>query len=554
MGNRRTINSMAHQGHMARLFTLKSSFAFFLTALSILVLLTFGALYNLTQSVEQLTGIESRRMQASQLTAEYKEYVKALTLNAISFVATEQPEFEQRYAHYAAVMQGQERDSSGLTKPMLRKFESAGFTPTELQILKNAYAKAQQMATVQIQAMNTAKGLFDDGNGGLKIGLPEPLLAKALLFNQQYTDAMADIERDIDDFIIMQSGRYDQEVEMAQTRSHRAYVIALAALAALLACSAVALFSLYRSIKTPLDQGVDLAKRLAEGDLGATVQVRRHDELGRLLAALNGIGEGLRAVVADVRQRSAGISESARSISAGNADLARRTQEQAAGLQSTAAAMAQLSTTVEQNAYNATRAHRLASEASEHASRGNDEVTRAIQTMHALRQSSGEMATVVGMINNIAFQTNILALNAAVEAARAGEQGRGFAVVAAEVRNLALRCAASAKEVENLIEDSLARVDAGALQADSAGAAMRKIMQSVEEFHTLMNEISSASKEQSNGIQLANQAIGKMGGATQDNASLVRESANATAFQQEQAEGLEGAVARFRLDPLPSLT
>lgn len=536
---------------MLRTLTLKKSFACFLAVLTGFSFLVLGALDNLTRSIEHLKQIETQRSQAVQLMHEYKGYTQALTRNAMAFVATEQPEFEERYKRYTAIMNGKALDASNRTQTLLKKFEGAGFSGAEMNSLLSTYAKTQDLAKTEIEAMNTAKGLFDDGNGGLKIGLPEPLLAKVMLFGQQYTNATAEIERDIDDVTLMLSNRYAADVEAASQQSRYAYGLAIGSLAALLLCSAIALFLLFKSIKKPLDEGVRLARKLSEGDLAASLQIRRRDELGHLLNALNGIGQGLQDVVRDVRNRSVQIAASTREISRGHADLSSRSSAQAANVQQTAAAMEQLSATVRQNADNAQEANKLALRAADCAVRGNGEVNLAVQTMQDLRQSSGKMAGVIGVIDNIAFQTNILALNAAVEAARAGPHGRGFAVVANEVRNLALRSAESAKEIGQLIGDSLKQMDAQARQTENAGLAMREIMLSVQKVNDIMQDITLASEEQASGIQQVSIALNQMDAITQQNVVLAQESVDTTAWQRTQADGLEAVVARFTLHTIP---
>ncbi len=532
---------------MTRRFTLKKGFIVFLAVLTLFSLLVLGALDNLTRSLEHIKQIETQRARATALTAEYKQYAQALTRNALAFVSVEQPEFEERYEHYSAIVNGRALDANGLTLPLMKKLESADFSAAELSTLKATYAKTLELAKTETEAINTAKGLFDDGHGGLKIGLPEPLLARVLLLGQQYTNATAEVERNLNDVDIMLANRYAGQIEAASERSARAYALAMGSLAALLLCSALALFYLYRSIKAPLDEGVRLARRLSEGDLTATARIRRADELGNLLEALNGIGQGLQNVARHVRRHSAQIATSTLQISRGNADLSSRSVEQASGLQQTAAAMEQLASTVQQNADHAGRAEKLASQAFDSATGGNDEVQRSIDTMQALSQSSAQMAEIVRIINNISFQTNILALNAAVEAARAGTHGRGFAVVAGEVRSLALRAAASSKEIAALIQGSQNQVEAGTRQIENLGRTMQKIMQSVQEVNAIVHGISAASAEQARGIHEVNRAVRQMDAITQKNVELAQESANATAWQLEQADGLQAVVARFKL-------
>ncbi|HEY9278572.1 MAG TPA: methyl-accepting chemotaxis protein [Eoetvoesiella sp.] len=535
---------------MKKLLTLKKSFVFFLAILTLFALLVFSALANLTRTIEHLKETQALQSRATALANEFKDHAQALTRDAMAFVATEQPEFEERYNHRIAVLQGKALNPDGTTVPLLAKLERAGFSKDEMATLKKAYGKTTELIKVQINAMNTAKGLVDDGQGGLKIALPAPLLAKVMLFGQQYISAAADMVRDIDDFNIMQSNRFSQQAEAAEAASQRAYQIAILVLVLLIVCSGVALFTLFRSIKKPLDQGVVLAQKLAAGDLTATIHVRRRDELGSLQTALNGIGQSLQKVISDVRDRSTQIASASRQLSDGNVNLSERTRSQAASLQQTASALEELAGTVRQNTDNAHLARTLVSEASSSAVRGSKEVQKVVDTMHAIGQSTGKMTDIVGVIDSIAFQTNILALNAAVEAARAGQQGRGFAVVAAEVRNLAQRSATSAKEIGILIRQSTTQMQQGGQLADNAGRAMDDIVMSVKKANDLMAEITSASEEQANGIDQVTQAVNQMDVITQHNALLVHEAASATLNQQEQADGLEATVAQFKLDTI----
>jgi len=335
---------------MNHIFTLKRGFILFLLVLVFFSAVAMGALQHLLRSAEHLRRVQADRARATELATRYKDYAQALTRNAMAFVASEQPEFEQAYRHYTDLLHGKALDSEGRAEPLIDQLRGAGFTETERATLESAYAGTLALAEQENQAINTAKGLFDDGQGGLKIGLPQPLLAKVLLFGQQYIGAAARLARDIDDFDIMQSNRHAAQLEAAAASSRQAALMAAGALAALLACSAAALFMLYRLIKKPLDQGVQLAQRLARGDLAASAAVSRRDELGELLTALNGIGKGLQEVVEEVHARSGHIAAMSRELAGGNADLSYRTAEQAASLQQTAAAMEQLSAAVRQNA------------------------------------------------------------------------------------------------------------------------------------------------------------------------------------------------------------
>jgi len=303
-----------------------------------------------------------------------------------------------------------------------------------------------------------------------------------------------------------------------------------------------------RGIVRPLEQAVKAARQVAAGDLTTDIQVATRDETGDLMGALKAMNESLARIVADVRDGCESIASASSQIAQGNSDLSQRTEEQASSLEETAASMEELTSTVQQNANNASEADRLVSQASTVAVRGGEVVEGVVQTMSAISDSSRRIADITGVIDGIAFQTNILALNAAVEAARAGEQGRGFAVVAGEVRTLAQRSAVAAKEIKALIDESVTRVEGGTRQVDEAGRTMREVVDSVRQVAVLVREIASASEEQSSGIGQVNQAVAQMDTVTQQNAALVEEAAAAAASMQEQASRLAQEVRRFKVD------
>ncbi|MBB3009656.1 methyl-accepting chemotaxis protein [Cupriavidus alkaliphilus] len=302
-----------------------------------------------------------------------------------------------------------------------------------------------------------------------------------------------------------------------------------------------------RAITRPIQRAVEVAGTVAGGDLGARIEVDRHDETGRLLAALRDMNERLTATVTSVRASSGNIAISTSEIARGNADLSSRTEEQAASLEQTAASMEELTETVRQNTENARQASELARSAADVAQRGSTTVQRVVGTMQDISASSNKIAEITGIIEGIAFQTNILALNAAVEAARAGEQGRGFAVVASEVRGLAQRSSSAAKEIKELIEASGRQVQDGSSLASEAGQTMAEVTQAVARVTGIVEEIATASAEQTRGIEQVNQAIVQIDQVTQQNASLVSEAANASRALEEQGRELSEVVAFFRL-------
>ncbi|HEY3537141.1 MAG TPA: methyl-accepting chemotaxis protein [Trinickia sp.] len=306
-------------------------------------------------------------------------------------------------------------------------------------------------------------------------------------------------------------------------------------------------FALRRIVLGPLRQAVDMLDRIAANDLTVEVPEAGKSEVGQLFGAMRRMRLGLWRTVSDVRTNCDAIHTAAREIAAGNLDLSSRTEQQSASLQETAANMEQLTSTVKRNADSAQQASSLASSAAQVATRGGDVVARAVQTMNAVSESSQKIADITGMIDSIAFQTNILALNAAVESARAGEAGRGFAVVASEVRALAQRSAAAAHEIKTLIGTSVADVKNGNTLVVEAGQTMNEIVTAVSEVAGIMAEITAATAEQSIGIAQIGDAVSQMDQVTQQNAALVEESAAAAGALEQQAQATASAVAAFRL-------
>ena len=338
------------------------------------------------------------------------------------------------------------------------------------------------------------------------------------------------------------------EYDAAVARYETAKMVAIGLIAFSLLCGVAIGAWLIRGITRSLGEALRVANSVAAGNLTEQIHIESNDEIGQLLAALRKMNTSLVEIVSEVRSGTDMIATASGQIAAGNLDLSSRTEQQASSLEETASSMEELTATVKQNADNARQANSLAETASQVASRGGDVIGQVVQTMGDINTSARKIVDIIGVIDGIAFQTNILALNAAVEAARAGEQGRGFAVVATEVRNLAQRSAAAAKEIKTLIGDSVERVDAGSKLVNEAGTTMHDIVDSVRRVTDIMGEITSASQEQTSGIDQINQAISQMDQVTQQNAALVEEASAASEAMQEQAAKLAGVVGVFKLN------
>ncbi|MYM80758.1 MULTISPECIES: methyl-accepting chemotaxis protein [Duganella] len=303
-----------------------------------------------------------------------------------------------------------------------------------------------------------------------------------------------------------------------------------------------------RKIVSSISDAVEVAEAIASGDLTKKISVTSTDEIGLLMLAMSKMNAGLIEIVGNVRTGVSTIAAASSQIAMGNIDLSARTEAQASSLEETASATEELTSTVKQNAENARQANQLASSASTVAVQGGEVVGQVVSTMSDINASSAKIVDIINVIDGIAFQTNILALNAAVEAARAGEQGRGFAVVASEVRNLAQRSASAAKEIKQLIDDSVTKVDVGSKLVEQAGATIQEVVNSVHRVSDIVGEITLASNEQSVGIEQVNEAIGQMDQTTQENAALVEEAAAAAQSLREQAHQLEQTVSLFKLE------
>ncbi|QXZ10574.1 MCP four helix bundle domain-containing protein [Comamonas sp. Y33R10-2] len=415
-----------------------------------------------------------------------------------------------------------------------QEFAKYAKTEKERELLASVVKQSQTYAELIAQVINYSRQLRSDEASEI---LRVDLLAVVQKMNGQINE-LAEINVNATE-AANQAG--DELYETA-----RLWVIAL--LLGAIALGLLLAVTIARSISKPLESAVKLAQAVAGGDLSAQITVQSRDEIGQLLQALKDMNTSLQRIVGQVRQGTDSIASASSQIASGNQDLSSRTEEQASSLEQTAASMEELTSTVQQNAGNAQQANQLATAASQVAVRGGATVAQVVQTMSAINDSSRKIVAIIGVIDSIAFQTNILALNAAVEAARAGDQGRGFAVVASEVRTLAQRSAEAAKQIKQLIDDSVNKVQEGGSQVGEAGKTMDEIVMSVRRVTDIMGEISVASHQQTSGIEQVSQAVMQMDQMTQQNAALVEEAAAATDALRVQAAALAETVSFFKLD------
>jgi methyl-accepting chemotaxis protein len=405
---------------------------------------------------------------------------------------------------------------------------------------------AGQALRSQIDALKNAASPFNDKVIALGLANKSEEAAKVMMqqagpATQQWLDALqADIE--------LQEKHGERDAAAAQGAYDSARLLMLALTGTALAIGVLLAWLATRSITGPIKVAVQVAQTVAAGDLSTRIEVDGKDETSQLLHALKDMNANLQNIVGQVRGGTDMIATAASEISQGNLDLSSRTEQQAGALEETASSMEELTSTVRQNADNARQANQMAETATDVAVKGGAIVADVVRTMDSINAASKKIVDIIGVIDGIAFQTNILALNAAVEAARAGEQGRGFAVVASEVRNLAQRSAGAAKEIKELIDDSVNQVAAGSKLVGEAGATMNEIVDSVQRVTAIMGEISAASVEQSAGIEQVNRAITEMDSVTQQNAALVEQAAAASESMHEQAGALAEVVGIFKLD------
>ncbi|RZT36473.1 methyl-accepting chemotaxis protein [Cupriavidus agavae] len=425
--------------------------------------------------------------------------------------------------------------------------KSIGKSRTELDAFEKAPALPKQDASTREEIVSAGRdhmAVVQRGLEALRAGDPD---GYAAINDKDITASGAKYSAGVERFQQFATGLNDAAMEEDAARLRRVIVLVCVGLAMSAVLIVAVHLALRRLVVTPLMQARDLIMRVADGDLTIRVPEAGRNEIGQLLDALARMQAGLTQTVTKVRTGSDAVTIGAREIAAGNSDLSSRTEEQSSALEQTAASMEQLTSTVGNNAQSASHASELARNAADLASRGGEVVRGVVHTMSEINTSSQKIVDIIGVIDGIAFQTNILALNAAVEAARAGEQGRGFAVVAGEVRSLAQRSANAAKEIKTLIDSSVGKVDAGSAQVQQAGSTIEEIVSAVKRLADTVSEISAASLEQSTGITQVSEAVTQMEQVNQQNAALVEQAAAAADSLESQANQLAAAVGVFRL-------
>ena len=554
---------------MMKSTSIKFLFTTALAIVTVLILLLGLGIQRMDAASEVVSRSNESRYASYLLADEMRQSSDDLTRLVRTYVVTGDPKWKAQYQEIVDIRNGAKPrpkdyekiywdfraadvDSGrgmGPAVALSDLMRQAGFSATELGKLDEAAALSNDLIKLENAAMAKVKPRTDAGPEGLSAeAAAEVTQARELVHDRNYHTVKAKIMKPVDEFLTLLDQRTQAEIAAAETVKTRWFYGLTALAIGLLVTLLLVFWYVYQQIASSLRQAIRSSHAMADGDLSTPVQVQGLHEVATLLQGLQTLQGSLVKVVSNVRIGSEAVSTASAEIANGNHDLSARTEHQASSLEETAASMEQLSATVQQNADSARQANQLALSASKVAVQGGDVVGEVVQTMKGINEASHRISDIISVIDGIAFQTNILALNAAVEAARAGEQGRGFAVVASEVRSLAGRSADAAKEIKQLIQNSVEQVTQGTTLVDRAGATMTEVVAAIRRVTDLMGEISSASTEQAQGVSQVGEAMQQMDQVTQQNAALVEQMAAAASSLQSQASDLVQVVAGFKLD------
>lgn len=529
---------------MSQYFSIKKSFMLFFLIIFILGSGVVGAVHYSMLMNEKTYAASEKKAKAVMTRAEKSDIMKGEDAALKSLLITNDPDYATDYLGYVAQSKGTAPRTYKQVGTIEELLGELGISEDEIG--QEFESHMHRLNEIKDIVFNATRGLYKDANGEFtKKGPVDFEFAKKTMFSDEYWDLYEEAEKKYDEFFNQTMDKINAEVEETNENAKIAEWVVFIALGSTIVISMIALFVLYRLIEKPIMQSLQAAEELAKGDLTARIETKRTDELGRLMEAINGIGKGLNSVVNKVRQGVSTIDHASKAIVSGNIELLQRTELQATSVDDTTHSMQTLSHAVKQNADNAKHANELASSASTFATKGGQVVDNVVHTMGSIKESSTKISDIINVIDGIAFQTNILALNAAVEAARAGEQGRGFAVVASEVRTLAQRSANAAKEITSLIHDSVGKVEAGSKQVDEAGTMMSQLVTSIQQVAGIMEEITSASLEQSDGIDEVTRSVSNIDKITKQNVVVVNQAESEAKRLLEQSASLSQSVQVF---------
>ncbi|MFC7459523.1 methyl-accepting chemotaxis protein [Hydrogenophaga defluvii] len=532
------------------------------------LVLAAWVLHRFEKAGDAVSEAQQSRYASYLLADELRQGSDDLTRLARTYVMTGDPRWEEQYVEILDIRAGKKPRpahperiywdfraanvdpgrGTQAAASLLDLMKAAGFTEAELAKLQEAAANSDGLVRTETIAMNLVKGLAADASGAFTVQVaPDLHRAQEMMHDGMYHANKAKIMKPLDGFFVALDDRTQQAVANAVAERDRWFFILQSLAVVLVALLVAGAWWAYQRLAHSLQAAVRASDAMAAGDLATAIHPQGPTEVAVLLRSLSNTQAHLAEIVSGVRLGAENVAAASQQIASGNNDLSARTERQASALQQTASAMDELGTTVQHNADNAQQANALARGASDIATQGGEVMGQVVDTMKGITDSSRQIADIIGVIDGIAFQTNILALNAAVEAARAGEQGRGFAVVAGEVRSLAQRSAEASKQIRELITASVERVERGTALVDQAGATMNEVVQSIRRVTDIVGEISSASGEQNNGVSQIGQAVAQMDTTTQENAALVEESAAAAESLSQQARQLVEAVAVFKV-------